>query len=236
MSGCGQSESLKATATSQPTATSIPQTATSEPTATSIPQTATSEPTATSIPATEMPQSTEISKPGWEKFEGDGIDLWLPESFEGGNLDEDIDLVVEMMRNLGPEYEQTAQLVEQNPSIFIIWAFDSVVGGSGYLTSVAVTKEKVFSALTLDSYLDAAQKQFPSQFKVVEREILSHGENQAGRLIIEFEVNGVFGKEVVNVIETENTMWIITCATGLDEYEERSPIFEEIFQNAVIKP
>lgn len=57
-----------------------------------------SQPTAIS-----HPKNTPI--PGWEKFAGEGVELWLPESFEGGNLEEDINAIVENLKKLGPDFE-----------------------------------------------------------------------------------------------------------------------------------
>lgn len=151
----------------------------------------------------------------------------MPESYEGGNLDEDIDVIVERLRNLGPDFEQMAQMIEQNPSMFVIWAFDSEVGDSGFLTNVAVTTEKVLSAITIDTYLDAALKQLPAQFQVVDRDIVSLEDHQAGRLIIEFTISGVVGKEVMYAVKDDNTMWVITCATGAEEFDQRLPVFEQ---------
>lgn len=231
--GCGQAAAPQPTARPQPTA--VPQaTATPRPTATPEP-TATPQPTATAQP-TAMPQPTATPIPGWKKFEGGGVALWLPQSYEGGNLNKDIDLIVEGLRTLGPDFEQMAQMIEQNPTMYVIWAFDSEVGESGFLTNVAVTTERVLSAITLDTYLDAAVQHFPAQFQVVEREIVSLQDRQAGRLAIEFNVSGVVGREVLYVIKDDGTMWVITYATGAEEFAQRLPIFEQSALTFTIQP
>lgn len=185
--------------------------------------TATSEPTATPIP-------------GWEKFEGGGVELWLPESYEGLSIDEDIDVVVERLRTFGPDFEQMAQTIEQNPSMYVIWAFDSEIGDSGFLTNVAVTTEKVLSAMTIDTYLDAALKQLPAAFQVVDRDIVSLNDHQAGRLVIEFAVPGVVGREVMYAVKDDNAMWVITYATGAEEFDQRLPFFEQSALTFAIQP
>jgi len=226
---CGQATSPEPTAvprlvSPEPTQVVGP-TATLEPTATPVP-TATTEPTAIPEPtATSKPAATAI--PGWSKFEGGGMALWLPGSYQGGNLDEDIDLVVQTLRNLGPDYEQMAQVIEQNPSMYVIWAFDSEIGPTGFLTNVSVTTERVLSAVTMDMYLDAVLEQLPAQFSVVEQGVVSLGERQAGRLVIEFDVSGVVGKELLYAVKDDGTMWIITYATGAEEFDQRLPVFEQ---------
>ncbi len=172
-----------------------------------------------------QPPSTAI--PGWTKFEGRDIELWLPDSYVGGNISEDSEVIVANLRQLGPDFEQTAQLIEQNPDMFVILAVDSEVGPSGFLTNVNVTTEKVLSAISIDTYLDAAEKQFPPQFQIVERDKVSVGEYEAGRLVVEFDLSGIFGKELLYVIKDGTTMWIITYATAMEEYKDRLPEFEQ---------
>jgi hypothetical protein len=225
--GCGQSAPPQPTATPPPAATRRP-TATPRPTATTQP-TATTRPTATS-----QPPATAI--PGWEKFEGGGVELWLPASYEGGDLAEDLEVIVENLRRLGPDYEQMAQIVEQNPSMYAIWAFDSEVGDSGFLTNVAVTTEKVLSAVSLDTYLDAASNQLPAQFQVIERDIITLADYEAGRLVLEFAISGVSGKEVLYVVKDGNTMWVITFATALEEFAQRLPVFEQSALSFAVQP
>jgi hypothetical protein len=241
---CGQAAKPEPTAAPEPTA--VPRIVSPEPTRvleptatpqpTAVPQpTATSEPTAIPEPtATPLPAATAI--PGWEKFEARGVALWLPESYEGGNLEEDIDVIVGGLRGLGPDFEQMAQIIEQNPTLYVIWAFDSKVGDSGFLTNVTVTTEKVFSAMTIDTYLDAAVGQLPAQFQVVERDTVSLNGRQAGRLGIEFSISGVVGQEVMYVIKDDSTMWVITYATGAAEFEQRLPVFEQSASTFTIQP
>ncbi|MCK5053424.1 MAG: hypothetical protein KAR65_04060 [Anaerolineales bacterium] len=180
------------------------------------------------------PTATPI--PGWERFEGGDVELWLPESYKGGNLSEDIELIVDNLRSLGPDFEQMALIVEQNPSMYVIWAFDSEIGDSGALTNMAVTTEKVLSALTIDTYMDAALRQLPAQFQVVERGIVSLGEYQAGRLVMEFTISGVAGKELMYVVKDDNTIWVITFGTGAEDFEQRLPVFEQSVQTFRIQP
>lgn len=184
----------------------------------------------------QPPQPTATPIPGWEKLEGGGVELWLPESYEGGNLSEDLEVIVENLRRLGPDFEQMAQIIEQNPSMYVIWAFDSNVGSSSSLTNAMVTTERVLSAITLDTYLDAALNQFPDAFQVQERDIVTLGDHQAGRLLIEFVVQGVPGKELMYTVKDGTTMWVITYATGADDFDARLPVFEQSALTFTIQP
>lgn len=174
--------------------------------------------------ATLAPAPTPIE--GWEKFEARGVELWLPESFEGGNLEKDLDTIAEKLISIDPGFQQLADTIKQNPDLFVIWAFDTVIGESGGLTSATITTEKVLSVVTLDTYMDAAIKQLPTQFEVVDRDIVSLDKYQAGRLLVDFTVPGALVKEAMFIIKDENVIWTITYGTAADEFEERLPIFE----------
>lgn len=175
----------------------------------------------------EMSQPTMTPIPGWEKFEGDDVELWLPESFDGGDLSSDLDVIVENLRRLGSDFEDMAEMIEQNPSAFVLWAFDSKVGYSGFLTNVNITKERSLSAVSIETYLDAVINQLPSQFHIVERATFSLETYEAARIIVEFSISGVRGKEALYLIKDGKTMWGITFATGADEFSQRLPIFEQ---------
>ncbi len=225
--GCGQVATPTPTATSTGTPTATPtSTATLTPTAT---PTSTDTPTVTLTP-------TATPMPGWEKFEGGGVELWLPESYEGGDLSEDVEVIVERLRSFGPDFEQMAQSIEQNPSMYVMWAFDSEVGESGFLTNVNVGKERILSAMTIDTYLDAALGQFPALLQVTERDIVTLTDHEAGRLVIEFEIHGVAVKEVLYAIKEGTTMWLITFATGAGEFDQRLPVFEQSALTFAIQP
>lgn len=196
----------------------------------------------TSPQSAEVPHPTATLQPTatpilvWKKFESGGVELWLPESYVGGNLDEDIEFIAEKLKSLGPDFEQMAQIIEQNPSSYIIFAVDSRVGDSGFLTNMNITKEKVLSAINLDIYLEAMSKQLPAPFQVIERDIISLGNYQAGRLVVEFTINGRDGKSLMYVIQDGNTMWCIAFGTGAEEFDQRLPTFEQSALTFAIQP
>jgi hypothetical protein len=177
----------------------------------------------------EISPTSEIIPPalmGWKKFNGKGLELWLPESYNGGNL-EDLNKMVEALNNLGPEYENIAAVIEQNPDTFAIWAFDSQIGNSGALTSANIVFKKVISAVTIDDYIDASLKQLPGIFVITDRQIVKLDKYDAGRLVIESSVSGILGKELMYVINNGNMFWVITYVTGSDEFNKRLPEFEK---------
>jgi hypothetical protein len=79
-------------------------------------------------------------------------------------------------------------------------------------------------------------RQLPATFQVAGRDLLSIGEYPAGRLTIEFAVSGVAGKEVVYVVKDDTTMWVISYATGAEEFDRRLPVFEQSALTFAIQP
>lgn len=174
--------------------------------------------------------------PGWAKFEAGRIEIWLPESYEGGDPSQDLDLFVEEMKALGPDFAQAAEEIERDPSAFVFWAFDSDIGDSGFLTNVNIVTERVLSALTIETYLDAAIRQLPSEFNVVEQETVSLDHYQAGRVVMEISMMDVEAKQVMYIVKEGNVMWIVTFGTDLDEFDRRLPTFEQSIRTFKIHP
>ncbi|MFQ5846199.1 MAG: hypothetical protein ACE5IQ_00840 [Candidatus Methylomirabilales bacterium] len=176
----------------------------------------------------EIPQGTAPAIAGWEKFEGGGVELWLPQSYEGGDLsDENLAVIVEEIRSFGPDFERVARAIERNPTAFVIFAVDSEVGESGTLTNMNVVSKRVPSAVTMNSYLDIVTKQLPRQYRVVERGIVPLDHYQAGRLVVEIEIQDVHVKNVMYAIQNDNTLWALNYGTGAEEFDRRLPIFEQ---------
>ncbi len=196
----------------------------------------TQTPTLTPIPPTATIQPAIASIPGWKKFEGSGIELWLPESFEGGDLSQDLDVIVEKLKNLGPDYEGMAKSIEQNPSAFAMWAFDNRVGTSGFLTNVNITNEKVVSAITLEMYAEAVSKQLPASMTIVEQKDVVLDRYHAIRMVIEMAVGIVTAKEALYVIKNDNVVWAITYATSKNEYDQKISMFEQSANTFRVQP
>jgi hypothetical protein len=168
---------------------------------------------------------------GWKMFKGGGAELWLPASYEGGDLSKDLDVVVERVRALGPDYEAIARTMERNRSAFAIWAFDSQVGESGGLTSVTVVSERVPSSVTLETYLGLVSKKLTKDFRVVEQGVVPLALYHAGRVVLEAKLQGAHVKQMMYIVKGGSTVWVVSLATGADEFDARSPAFESSVRN-----
>jgi hypothetical protein len=172
-------------------------------------------------------EPTAVSMAGWQKFTGGGAEIWLPENFTGGDLSKDLDTIVSQLRQLGPDFESIANTIEQNPDLFVIWVFDSDLGSSGFLTNVNVIRQQVLSVVTVDVYLQALEQQLPEAFTVTDKKKVQLGSHEAGRALLDMEINGVSGSELMYVFKDQDILWCITFATSKSEFEQRLPIFEQ---------
>jgi ABC-type sugar transport system substrate-binding protein len=177
--------------------------------------------------STITPEPTAVSMAGWQKFTGRGTEIWLPENYTGGDLSKNLDTIVSGLRNLGPDFESIANMIEQNPDIFVIWVFDSKVDANTLPTSVNIARQKVQSAVTVDAYLEALDQQLPDAFIVTDKKKVQLGSHDAGRALVEMELNGKNGIELVYVVRDLDMLWTVTYATDRSEFEQRLPVFEQ---------
>ncbi len=159
----------------------------------------------------------------WQEFEGGRVHLWLPGSFEGGDMGAKFQAILETLRTLGPEFAQTVQVLEQNPDVFVLWAFDPQPGPTGSITNVNVTRVDVPEATTIDDYLDVSIELLPSSFEVIDRGIVNVGDYDMGKLVLSSNVQGLRGMSVVYSFRDGNQFWNVTYSTGADEFVTRSP-------------
>ncbi|MGH7252261.1 MAG: hypothetical protein ACREIE_00540 [Nitrospiraceae bacterium] len=180
---------------------------------------------------TETSHSAGTVVEGWRMFKGGGAELWLPASYEGGDLSKDLDVIVERVRALGPDYEAIARTMERNRSAFVIWAFDPQIGESGGVTNVTVVSERVPSSVTLETYLGLVRKKLTKDFRVVEEGVVPLASYQAGRVVLEANLGGTRIKQVMYMVKSGSTVWVVNLATGADEFDQRSPAFESSVRN-----
>ena len=118
---------------------------------------------------------------GWKKIEGAGASIWLPESYDGGVPSEDLEFIASRIREINPDFEQIATMIEQNPDMFSLMAFDSQMGDQPFLTNINIISESLPSALTIESYLDLTKQQLPPQFNIVDEQFLEINSNPSAR-------------------------------------------------------
>lgn len=173
---------------------------------------------------------------GYKLFSAPGIQVQYPETYEGGDLSTNLPSISAKLRALSPEYEPMAAAIEQNPGMFRLWAFDSVVGSEGFLTNANVTTETIPAAMSIATYLDAAKGQLPSSFVVTESEVVELNGYETGRLVMEVSMEGRLAKELLYAIKDGPTVYVLAYATGASEFAERLESFEFSARTFTILP
>jgi serine/threonine-protein kinase len=185
--------------------------------------------------------STPTPTPGWKIFEAPSIEIWLPNSYAGGDIANNHEIITKL-KKVSVYFEYIATKLETNLSSynsFVLWAVDTDVGDSGYLTTMKIRQEQDSSPITLDTYIDSYVnmiKESSSQIRIVDQRKVKLDLYEVTQLIIEIDVNMPTIKEFVNVIMDNNTVWIITYSTDVDEFEKRLPIFEQSVRTFYIQP
>jgi len=155
---------------------------------------------------------------GWKKFQGGGASLWLPPNWQTGDINEKL---YKFMNNAGshnPQMEQFAQLVQQNPSNFPIWAFEPNDPDLQSFNTVMVGYEKLPHQVNLELYM----RETAGNSTILEMETYSVKGNQVGRMIL----LGVNSKQLYYVIRDNDTVWIVLFSCKKEQFEQKFPIFQ----------
>ena len=164
------------------------------------------------------------------------MELWLPESFVGGNPADDKEYLLDVLKSKGADFKDAAKMFDDNSEAFVFWAVNLKVGKAKYLTTVNVIKDKLPSVLPMDTILDLSENQLSKQFHMLEQGVIELGDYQAGRMVLEFSVNGVKGIELLYLVKQGNDLYTIGFITGAKDFEKRLKTFEQSIQTFRILP
>ncbi len=202
------------------------------PEITETPETA--ETTETTEPP-EMVNPTAAPIPGWQKIEDAKYEIYLPESYVGGNTSQNLAQIVSTLRTMGGNFKWAADTIEQNPDIYELYASDANPGPSGFITNLNITTESILPTFSLEAYMSSASAGLPPQFKIVDKKAMAINGYEVGQIIVEFEMNGVSGKELLYIFRGKSSVWVLTFATGANEYDSRLLEFVQIADSFRIK-
>lgn len=211
--------------TSTPTALPTP-TQTLAPTVTPTP-TLTPSPTRTPLPTATPP-------PGWKKLESANIELWVPGSFVGGDPVKDKEALLKALRAFGSEYVASFKSIEQNPNAFAIYAIDTRLGSTGFITTITLTVNQIVGSGTQETLQGGATLQFPRQYTVLDRRNVALY-YAAERMVADSVVQNLRMRQLAYTIKSTNTAWVLVFSTMEDEFFPRLPTFEQIALTLRIK-
>ncbi len=230
---CSQSAPPAATAippTPAPTgipSTPAPTAISPTPAATAIPRT----PAPTAIPATPGPVVL-------EKFDSRFVELWLPDTFVGGDPKSvDLEALAGEIDGLNPTAIQVARLVEKLPHVYSMLAIDTNVGEHNIPNMVFVVRDFNREEFVLQDLVDSEVSHQTGYMVLVSSEIIPVGSYEAHRFVLqELSIEMPTSKQVVYSFKDGSNVWSVNFTTSSEEYDLRSPGFEEGMLSFNIKP
>jgi hypothetical protein len=219
-SGCGAVDAVRRLfASSTPTPTSTP---TPSPTFT---------PSPTPTPS-QTPTAT-VHVAGLKLFAGEGFEITLPDTYEGGSSPEEIQAIIDSLRNGGNEL--VAQLAEQNKKNIRLFAIDNwpslVFRTSAIVFGIQSQLFRGAPAATVAQFFKAQIAGLFPGSEVVEESSFAHPELDAYRFVTTVDSSSLgFDEDVVTAIVSyvfveDDFLWVVSFATPQSELEVRMTEF-----------
>jgi hypothetical protein len=184
---------------------------------------------------TLAPAPTATLAAGWKRLENKGISIDVPDTFIGGALTaSDQKMLTDNMTKFGSEFEQMAELIKQNPDLYLLFALDSEQTESGIFSNVIVVRERVLSAMDPAAYMKAVEKQLPAQFKVKSSDKTTLFGEPGGKLVVEASLANKNVKEIMYLFKRGDYMYMVAFTTGRAEFDEKLPTIEQSLQTLTI--
>jgi hypothetical protein len=174
--------------------------------------------------------------PGWHMLEYSGFQIWLPGSYLGGT-NQTINTVVPQLTEKDPAYAKIAESLKLRGTPFLIFAVDTS-SRTDSVTYMLVANERLSRPLDISSYLDLIAQNLTAQsslFQIQKKEVLPSNRYPTGRIIVEINTleSGDI-KQVVYAVKNGGAIWQISFTTPADEFDQRSPVFEQIARSATL--
>jgi hypothetical protein len=126
-----------------------------------------------------------------------------------------------------PEYAAIAEAVRQNPEAYRLLAVDDATG-----SIVAVTLKdvpEVAMADYVDGWVQAALNLAPGS-SLIEKSVVHFREGQAGRAILEFNVQGASTWQLSYMVRQGSQIWTLNFSAAKEDFYLLQPIFEQSLQ------
>src|SRR5688572_21707039 len=125
-----------------------------------------------------------------------------------------------------PISPEAARLLRSEDSTLALVAVDSKVGGCVCVSSVSVLKLEVPREMALDEILSLLRGGLSEQTRIVSDDSVPVGRFQARRLVVETPNAPAVPKELVYLLKSGSTLWLVTYHSFAQEFDSQLPIFE----------
>ena len=193
----------------------------------------TTSPTTTPAP-TDTPELITVSAGEGVLFEGPGVSIILPSTYIAASK-EDMDTIIDYLEDMGGYFAQTAQMLRDNPDLYLVYAYDTVIGPSGAMTSMNVTTEAIPTGFSLEAVVQAITAQYQNMNATLEQTSdCSKAGFECARLTVVMDVQGTSMKLWQYILKNEATLYAATFGTSSVEFEQRQTEFENSFESLQI--
>lgn len=171
--------------------------------------------------------------PGWVLVAGNGVELWLPGEYDGGDPVGRAQEMADLLSTM-PGYADMAEAVRQNPEGFRLLAVDDTSG-----SILGVSLKEVPPDMPMSEYVDAwsqAVVDLTPGSSVVEKRVVQFRNGDAGRAILEFNVQGSFSWQLSYILRREEQIWTFNFGAAKEDFYQLQPIFEQCMQTVSFLP
>lgn len=181
----------------------------------------------TNTPLAHAKEKGEIN-PTFQKLVGDGVSIYLPAGYEGGNPQQEIEAVAKQLEAAGEEHQDLSETLREQKKRLVFTAFDNENDQQGFVTNVNISEQEAIPGTSLAVLLDALLLNLEAQsYTLISNTTPDINGQPAGRLVLNAQVGEVELTQLVYVLTGEERFWIVAYVTTADEFEMRSPQFEE---------
>ena len=172
---------------------------------------------------------------GSTRFEAAGAEIYLPDTYEGGDPSVDVGVIVERLKQLGPDFAPLAETIEKNPSAFAMIAVDASGDYPG--ANVNITKQSVLSTDSVESEMKSLDRRLPPSFHVRETSIVTFDRFTAGRAIVDASAGAEHLTELIYFTkEGKTAMWGVAFTAMERDFDELLAVFERSMRTFKLPP
>jgi hypothetical protein len=180
------------------------------------------QPTPTPIPPTSTPASVIV-------IAGNGVAITVPDTYIGGS-EEDMTLILQTLKDMGGNFEQAAQVIEENPDMYLLFGYDTQPASSGSLTNFNVTTLQISSDVTLESQVPSLTDYYEQIGGTdIESGTCTYGELDCYEVYVTITAQGKTIRMVQYLIKEGVDVYAVTFGTDVADFPAHMPEFSQAF-------
>lgn len=183
------------------------------------------------IEATEAPMETEADTPAssgtTRVYSDNGVSITLPESYVLGDVETDLEILVEGLQALGEEEAQDIEaLYETYQDDILLWGFDTE-SPLNHQTSLIVMKNEEFAGMSLAMIMSFANVLLGDEVSSMQQEMLTLDGRKTARFLTSAENAGVTTAQAIYLFNEADKLWVVGFFTTQEQLQQRLSVFDQ---------